>query len=483
MNMRPLPSLRRRLARRILLPLALVWLLGTATSMGVAYYYAAQAFDRALLDDAYTLADNLQFRANEPALNLTSIELKNLLLDHTESTFYAVRRSSDGSFVSGHTWLKVNPQNLHAKYEFFDLIGDKMQPLRAISMMVGDDFQYQIIMAQTTRSRTALLQNLLLLTLIPQALLLFLLAWWLRRGMDADLQPLSDLQRVLGERDATDLTPLNVPANSRDVDNLCHALNALMERIAIGVQAQREFAGNVAHELRTPLAGIRALVEYGLQHPNPAVWKSQLEAIATSEAHASHMVQQLLALALADEQRESLHLHPVALHLLVPQMVLKHLDRADALGVELAVMGCDADVTLQSDEGLLEGILSNLLDNALRYGKPITSKTPVTPVDTADNATINVAIEVNESTISLWVIDNGAGITQAAREHLMQRWKQANNGNRSGIEAGQGVGLGLHIVSRYAHLLGAQFELRNPPPWDGITPHGLCAGLVWQKRL
>ncbi len=467
------PSLRRRLARRILLPLALMWLLATGTSMGIAYHYTAQAFDRALLDDAYTLADNIQFRANEPALNLTPVELKNLLRDHAESVFYSVRRSSDGSLVSGHGWLKVTHHHLLTPYEFSDWIGEKMQPLRVVSMMVGDDLQYQVTMAQTTRSRTALLQNLLQLTLIPQAFLLILLAWWLRRGVDADLQPLSELQRVLGERDATDLTPLRIVAQSRDVDNLCHALNALMERIAAGVQAQREFAGNVAHELRTPLAGIRALVEYGLHHTDAAVWRHQLEAIAASEAHASHMVQQLLALALADEQRENLRLHPVALHELVPNIVLKHLDRADALGVELAVMGCDTDVVLLSDEGLLEGILVNLLDNALRYGRAVA------PVHCADAAIITIAVEATKNYCGLWVIDNGAGIEPEQRARLMQRWQRASRG--SGIEIGRGAGLGLSIVARYATLLGAEFVLRDPPAWEGITPHGLCAGLVWQR--
>lgn len=475
-NMDSLPSLRRRLARRILWPLALMWLLGTGTSMGIAYHYTAQAFDRALLDDAYTLADNLQFRANEPALNLSSIELKNLLRDHAESVFYSVRRSNDGSLVSGHSWLKVTHNNLLSPYEFSDWINEKMQPLRIVSMMVGDDLQYQVIMAQTTRSRTDLLQNLLQLTLIPQAFLLILLAWWLRHGMDADLQPLSELQRVLGERDATDLTPIRVPANSRDVENLCHALNALMERLATGVQAQREFAGNVAHELRTPLAGIRALVEYGLHHADPVVWKRQLEAIAASEAHASHMVQQLLALALADEQRETLHLHPVSLPELVAQTVAHYLERADAQGVELAVMGCENDVTLPSDEGLLEGVLSNLLDNALRYGWSETR------YQHAEAATITIAIDNTETHIGLWVIDNGLGIEPTQREHLMQRWQRATHG-KSGIESGQGAGLGLSIVARYARLLGAELELRNPPPWDGIAPHGLCAGLIWQKRL
>ena len=72
-------------------------------------------------------------------------------------------------------------------------------------------------------------------------------------------------------------------------------------RLDRSARSQREFAGNVAHELRTPLAGIRALADYGLANPTPAVWREQLQRIAASEARASHLVDQLLALALADE--------------------------------------------------------------------------------------------------------------------------------------------------------------------------------------
>jgi two-component system sensor histidine kinase TctE len=106
----------------------------------------------------------------------------------------------------------------------------------------------------------------------------------------------------------------------------------LLQRLDRSIRAQKEFAGNVAHELRTPLAGIRALAGYGLGHADPAVWREQLAAIAASEARATALVDRLLAVALAAEAESRLLLEPVALDVVVRDCVLRFLPRADAAG-------------------------------------------------------------------------------------------------------------------------------------------------------
>lgn len=463
-----LPSLRSRLARHVLLPLAVMWLAGTAITAAVAHFYAEQAFDRALLDDAYALAANVQSDPQGVQLKLTEKELKTLLFDQSEQVYMAVLRS-DGNLVVGHPWLRVGPPPSDKNYAFSDS-SYQGRSLRVVSVYYDDaPSGYRVVMAQTTRSRTTLLQNALLFSLAPQAALLVLLAWWLRRAIGADLQPLADLQHALNQRDANDLAPLGVQASSRDVQQLGSAINALMTRVERGVRAQREFSGNVAHELRTPLAGIRALATYGLTQTDPQVWHQQLQAIVSSEARASHMVEQLLAMALADETRDSLRLHPVALDALVRRVLLSALSRADTAGVDLGASGIDEPVSVMGDESLIEGILNNLLDNALRYGKPVAGTTPRITVDLRNSTDV----------VSLWVIDNGPGIADEKREDMLQRWQQAGSEGESPI--GKGVGLGLAIVARYAALLGARFVFGAN---EDTTPSdkGFAAGLQWQRN-
>ena len=484
-----LPSLRTRLARHVLLPLGLVWLVGTAITTGVAYYYAQQAFDRGLLDDAYALAANVQTGPQGVQLKLTESELKALLFDQSESVFFAVRRF-DGSLVSGHAWLRApapaaaeTPQSsdqitttIGKKFDFSNT-SHQGNPLRVVSVYrpaADIGLTFQVVMAQTTHSRTELLQRVLLFSLVPQAILLLLLAGWLRRAIGTDLHPLASLQRALDRRDTHDLAPVAVQASTRDLQQLGGAINSLMARVEAGVQAQREFAGNVAHELRTPLAGIRALAEYGLAQADPQVWQRQLTAVAASEARASHMVAQLLALALADETRDSLRLVPVALDLLVRRVVLQAMPRADALGVDLGARGIDEPVSVRGDVGLIEGVLNNLLDNALRHGKPAVGTAPA----------ITVELHQSADAVSLRVTDNGPGIAAGQHQDMMRRWQRAGGGMGAGngVEAGQGVGLGLAIVARYAALLGARFELVNgesDPTAQALTGTGLSAGLVW----
>lgn len=455
--MTDLPTLRQRLSRHVLVPMAIMWLLGTGFSVGVAYHYAAQAFDRSLLDDAYALATHVHANDKDVQLKLTSRELGTLLFDQSESIYFAVWRR-DGEFVSGHPWLRAMQDTPGPRYQFADQYYQG-KSLRTVSVQNDQGRGYVVVMAQTTTSRTKLLERLLLFSLGPQAVLLLILAAWLRHAIQTDLRPLSDLQHGLSERDASDLTPVVIEPSTQDLQNLGQTVNALLTRVSDGIQAHREFAGNVAHELRTPLAGIRALAEYGLAQKEPDTWHRQLKAIADSEARASHMIGQLLDLALADEQRDSLRLYPIELDRLVRNIVLQTLQRADDLGVELTAQGLDQVVVVSGDEGLIEGILRNLLDNALRYGRPTDSTPP----------SIVVSLEKHTTGVVLQVIDNGIGIVDLKSDQVLRRWTRQNESSGAA-----GFGLGLNIVSRYAELLGAAFRL-DPGP-NGC---GVCASVRW----
>jgi two-component system sensor histidine kinase TctE len=447
-----LPSLSSRLLRHVLLPLALTWLAGTAASVGMAWYFTQQAFDRALLDDAALIAANVQAHGDGLALGLTAREVNRVLYDQTETTYFAIHDARTGDLVAGRSDLRIAPAVLPALYRFQDIVLNG-QSLRAVALHRDEPVPFDVFVAETTFSRNALLKRVAWLSLLPQGVLLVLLAWWLHRAIRNDLRPLAQLQQALHRRSANDLAAIHIDATTRDVDTLGAALNALFARLERSVRAQREFAGNVAHELRTPLAGIRALADYGLSQADPKTWREQLERIAASQARASRLVDQLLDLALALEAEAGLRLETVALDQLVRDAVLRFLPRADAAGVDLGAVGIDTPCAVPGDATLIDGILTNLLDNALRYGAASDGK----------QSTVTVSIERRQGQVVLAVQDNGPGLPGELQAQLVRRGAQGETGQL----LGQGAGIGLALVSQYATLMSAQMVLGSGPDGEG----------------
>jgi two-component system sensor histidine kinase TctE len=445
------PRLAARLLRHVLVPLALTWLAGTLVSAGIAYWFTQRAFDRSLLDDAALLASNVQQHGGVLELGLTTREVNRVLFDRVETTYFSVRQD-DGTHIAGVRDLSMPPVHSPAAYRFADLELHGLQ-LRAVTLHRDGPVPFDVVVAETTLGRRVVLQRLAWFSLLPELLLLGVLGWWLHRAIRDDLRPLAQLQEALGRRSANDLAAIHVEATTHDVATLAAALNALFARLERSVRAQREFAGNVAHELRTPLAGIRALADYGLSQADPRSWREQLERIAASQARASRLVDQLLDLALALEAEAGLKLEAVQLDVLVRDAVLRFLPRADAAGVDLGAVGIDAPCTVQADPTLVDGILTNLLDNALRYGA----------AEAGHPSAVTVAIEQREGVVVLSVQDNGPGLPDEVQAQLVHRGAQGQLGQL----LGQGAGLGLALVSQYATLMGAQMTLGSGPGGRG----------------
>lgn len=457
------PSLRDKLMRHVLVPLAIVWLIGTLLSAGIANYFAQKAFDRSLLDDAYAIAGHVRATEAWPPqldIDLSSSEIGSLLFDQSETMYFAVYREN-GALLAGHGGLQ-GPSNSVSKnpsIEFGDIYFQG-RSMRSVVLHQSKPAPYKVVVAQTNRSRSRLLEQLLVYSILPEIVLFAGIAIWLRRAIAQNLQPLVELEMAVEQRDAADLTPMVVKSDTQDVDKLNTAINGLLARIQDGLNAQREFSGNVAHELRTPLAGIRALAEYGLQSEQPEAWKEQLVLIKDSSMRASRLADQLLALALADEADLSLRREPVRLDELVTASIVQASARARTLNVDLGATGLEQAFTVMGSATLIEGILNNLIDNALRYGRPAAPQM----------AEVTVSLVQSVEGLELIVVDNGPGLAPAECERLLERGAQGQQG-KPGQAMHQGAGFGLSIVTRYAQLLGAQFWLQNSNRGSGLEAH------------
>ena len=448
-------SLRSRLLWGVLPPLALTWILGSAVMLTIAYFFAQKALDRSLLDDAYALAANVSASHGGPVLNLSEREIGAVLFDQSERVFFSLLRE-DGSFVAGHGGLRDGAPPADVTWEFADRHTRGLD-LRTVTLRRENPENFIVVVGQTVNSRNQLLQQLVLQSLAPQVVLLILLGIWLQRSVDKELDPLSRLQREVDSRHGADLAPVQTQAASQEVQRLADAINRLLERVQAGVQAQREFTGNVAHELRTPLAGIRSLAEHGLAQKDPEQWRTQLQRVLQSEQRASHLMDQLLALALADESRDTVVLHPLAMDVLVRDFVLRHLPQADAQGIDLGASGLDEPLWAWGQTALLEGVLANLLDNAMRYGRPGLAQPAAPTPPTQPTAQITVSLQARGDEVILSVTDNGPGLSAEQQERLIARGSQGLDGQA----LGRGAGLGLSIVQRYAELLEGRLNLQS----------------------
>ncbi len=319
---------------------------------------------------------------------------------------------------------------------------------------VGAESDVQVYVGERAEARNDILMAVLRSTLWPMALALPLLAavafWAIRRG----LKPLRLLGGQLHQRQAASVAPLEVPddgAMPTEVAQMVAALNGLFERISGLMESERRFTADAAHELRTPIAAIRAQAQVALQEADVEHRRHALQATLAGCDRATRLVEQLLTLSRL-EASAAPPTRVVDLAALARQAVADIAPRALAQGQTVAV---DAPPTCSvvADETLLAVLLRNLLDNAVRYGPP--------------GATVQVGVAPSSPSrpgrVGLTVADSGPGLPEGLQEQLGRRF------HRPAGQAQGGSGLGWSIVRRVAEVLRLELQLERSAALGGLA--------------
>jgi two-component system sensor histidine kinase TctE len=223
------------------------------------------------------------------------------------------------------------------------------------------------------------------------------------------------------------------------------SFNQLLERLDGNIQDQRRFIANAAHQMRTPLAGLRTQAELALRENDHAELKRSLQQLATSSVRATRLINQLLSLARAENRAEPQGgLVAVALESLARDVIQDWVPAALERRIDLGFEGLDEKVLVRGDPVLLRELLKNLLDNAIRY------------THVGGSVTVRVGADRAAGTAILEVQDNGPGIAEAERNLVFERFYRILG---SGSD---GSGLGLAIVREIAQQHAAQVSLSNP---------------------
>ena len=284
--------------------------------------------------------------------------------------------------------------------------------------------------------------NLLLPLLFSLPLLALLLWFAVTRG----LRPLVKLTREVARREPDNLVPLNAGAAPREVVPLIEHLNRLFGRIDFSLQKERRFTADAAHELRTPVAAIKAQAQVARAAYGETERVHALDNAILGCDRAAHLIDQLLTLArldaLDDSAAERCRLREIA-----SEVIAAIAPAALEKGAQIELLDGD-EVVVRGNPGLLRILLRNLIDNAVCH----------TPSGTL--VQINIADEHGE--ICLSVSDNGFGIPEPEREKVMERFYRS-----LGTQA-SGSGLGLSIVKRIAEIHTAILRIVSPDVGNGL---------------
>ena len=430
-------SLKQRLLLLVLASIALVWIATTIFT----YLDARKEFDEVL--DAH-LAQAAALLFVQTSHDLDELETEHAPLLHKYARRVAFQVWEDGQVLRLHS-ANAPQQALASKEEGFSDSTVDGRRWRVFSTR-DESGKYLIHVAERTEVRDELARDIAGNLLQPLWFALPLLALLLWVAVARGLKPLVSLTREVEQRAPENLAALDTSTAPREVMPLIDRLNRLFERIAASMQKERRFTADAAHELRTPVAAIKAQAQVARGATSEAERIHALDNAILGCDRAAHLIDQLLTLARVDTLDRSAAV-PCQLRSIAAEMIAILAPSALEKGVRLELLA-DDEASVHGNPELLRVLLRNLLDNSIRHTAPGTS--------------VGVSIKHEAEAIVLAVSDNGPGIAEEERAKVLERFYRP-----LGTQAG-GSGLGLSIVKRIAELHDAKLELVPASAGQGL---------------
>jgi two-component system sensor histidine kinase TctE len=466
----------------MLVPLLLLWPLSVLIIWLVAQGIANRPFDLELGELARTLGRRVTVVATPSAprganvrVSLNEASAAILRSDPSDAVFYQVL-GIRGEWVAGDRDLPV-PDEARAAAGELRFRDDEVQgqavrvaylwlPVAA-SGTATNALPPLVQVAETLDKRSQLTTEIARGVMLSQFAILplaVLLVWF---ALLRSFRSLDELQRRIRQRASDDLSPIDERLAPEEVGPLVGAINDLLARLDRSIGAQRHFLADAAHQLKTPLAGLRTQAELAEREVDAGgdtkAVKRSLHQIARSSQRAAHMVNQLLSMARAEDSEQARRLQPFNLTALTVEAVRDFVPRAMESGIDLGYEGPEARddgaVRLAGQPVLVREAIRNLIDNALQY----------TP--RGGTVTVRLLADPFGQVAVLQVEDNGPGIPEAEREQVFQPFYRA-----LGTEV-DGSGLGLAIVREVAERHGGSVDL------DAAHPRSTSPGARVTLRL
>ena len=439
-------SLRRRLTFYLLGVFTVAWLIMAAATYEETRHEVEELFDAQLAQVAGLFAE----RADDGAAGQAATVLSQGVYGHKYERLVGFQIWQDGVLLLRSQSAPETPLAAADGYSDQQVGGERWRvfgfsPAGGRRVLAGEAYYV----------RDELTHDIALATLVPLLWAIPFLAALLWIAVGRGLVPLRRVADEVAGRDPRRLEPLAEADAPREVLALVHGLNALLGRLRDAFARERQFTADAAHELRTPLAGLKVQAQAALAVRDPVERDRALQGVVDGVDRATRLVEQLLALARLDPLDAGAPGESVDLGELGEEVLADLFPLARQRGIELALEVAEPAPAVTGDRSGLYSLLRNLVDNALRHSP--------------DGAQVRVAIGLVDGRPQLVVEDQGPGIPPEERVQVFRRFY------RGAAERGAaGAGLGLAIVQRLAERHGAEVRLE-----DGSDGRGLRVEVVF----
>jgi two-component system sensor histidine kinase TctE len=429
-----------------LAPLLILWPISMAIQYFLAYTIANNAYDRELQNRVFALARQVAYQHDRVVVSLPPAAAAVLRFDEVDEIFFQVRDQRN-VVVAGDKALPVvefsyelEPNTVYFRDDV--LPQHEVRVAYTFAQLPGLASAVLVQVAETNNKRSNLASQIIGDVLAAQFIIVpvALLFVWL--GLEKGLEPLNELQDQIRRRKPGDLAPIRELDAPEEVRPLIRSINDLMERLEASMKAQQRFVADAAHQMRTPLAGLKMQAELAMRQRDVVGVQQSMRQIAASADRASHLINQLLLLARADADAPP-PMQRVDLERVAQLQALEWVPRAMEREIDLGFEGTGYPAWIEGNALLLQELANNLIDNALRYTRA------------GGRVTVRVVQEDGEAVLE--VEDNGIGIDETDRDLVFERFYRV-----LGTET-DGSGLGLAIVRGIADLHRARVRLVPNP--------------------
>ena len=445
-------------------PLLLLWPMSVAITFLAARALADAPFDQSLRDRAMVLGQQVLLVENQDHVALPRIAGELMRAADGETVMFQVA-DVRGALVAGEPDLPMPafqdlPEPGRVKLRTDEYRGGEIRIAYTRIVPRGVDkgaAPMLVQVAEDLEQRKHLANEIIKGVIFPQFLILPLavaLVWF---GLSRGLAPLKAMQLRIRARRPDDLSPLDARETPEELVPLVESFNDLLLRLNQNLATQRRFLADAAHQMKTPLAGIRTQAELAARQADPAERARSLSQLSRSSARAAHMVDQLLALARTENIDAAAPFERTNLAAIARDAVADRAPLAVERGIDIG-FEAQGEAWVTGRRVLLAEMFDNLIDNALRY--------------TPDGGIVNVRIRRLDDEVEVDVEDNGRGIAPVDREFIFERFYRVLDAQT------EGSGLGLAIVREIVAQHDAWIEVRDGLTWPPERGRGRGSSFV-----